>query len=323
MKKLNSMFLVVIMFFYGFTALSPALAFADNDNGKKNNSEVKQEIKQAKQEMKQEIKDIKKDIKKISNWGSFMSSIRSNRNSNKFFNWFWWNRNFNNNDNNDDRDGNRGDNQKNKAFVTTKPATGVTSASATVNGIVGLYNASDTSFWLGTTSAGPFASSTDPSSQLPSGWAGVDSLVKTAGGSFSYAYTSLTPSTKYYFVAWVLVGGVWHPGSVMSFKTSTTTPPSDTVSPNIIFATNIGSNSSTTSVIWVTNEASDSKIWVGTASPVSTTTTPTATSATLSYFHQLNLPVLVTSTLYYYSISSTDASNNTTYYSNSFTTPAI
>ena len=203
------------------------------------------------------------------------------------------------------------------ANVTTNAATNITATSATTNGTNGPLAASDTSFWIGTTSAGPFTAAADPTGQLPSGWYGVDSLAQSASGAFSYNYTGLSENTTYYFVAWSNVGGVWYPGAVLSFTTGVTS--SDTNPPDIIFATNLGLHASTTSIIWVTNEASDSKVWIGTASPVSTSTSPVASSGTLSYFHQLNIPSLATSTLYYYTISSTDSSGNTDYYSSSFT----
>jgi hypothetical protein len=107
----------------------------------------------------------------------------------------------------------------------------------------------------------------------------------------------------------------------------TTTSPTatstlDTTPPIILFTTNLGLKASTTSLIWVTNESSNSKIWFSTTQ-VATSTTPLVSSGTLSFFHQLSLPNLATSTLYFYTISSTDAFGNTGYYSNSFTTPAI
>jgi hypothetical protein len=206
------------------------------------------------------------------------------------------------------------------ANVTTNAATNITTTSATVNGTNGPAAASGTSFWIGTTSAGPFTAAADPTSQLPSGWYGIDSLAQSANGSFSYNYTGLAENTTYYFVAWSNIGGTWYPGAVLSFTTGTIS--SDTTSPDIVFSTNIGLSASTTSIIWVTDEASDSKVWVDTVSPVSTTTAPVASSGTLSYFHQLSIPNLATSTLYYYTVSSSDASSNTSYYSSSFTSPS-
>ena len=106
--------------------------------------------------------------------------------------------------------------------VITKPATDITTTSATINGTNGPVNADNTSFWLGTTSAGSFTSATDPTSQLPSsgGWAGVASGAQSASAAFSYAYTSLLPNTTYYFAAWSQVGGTWYPGAVLDFTTT-------------------------------------------------------------------------------------------------------
>ena len=109
------------------------------------------------------------------------------------------------------------------ASVTTDPATLVTSTSATVNGTNGPSAGTDTSFWLGTTPAGPFTPS--PTPVPPAGWSGVDSGAQLAGAAFSHAYTGLTPGTTYYFAAWTLVSGTWYPGAVLSFiVTNTGTP---------------------------------------------------------------------------------------------------
>jgi len=97
----------------------------------------------------------------------------------------------------------------------------------------------------------------------------------------------------------------------------------DVTPPSILFATNLGLSASSTSLIWVTNEASDSNLWISTVSPVSTSTAPVASSSSLSFFHQLSIPSLAPSTLYYYTVSSKDASGNIGYYSGSFTSPSI
>ena len=103
--------------------------------------------------------------------------------------------------------------------VTTNPATNVTSISATLNGTNGASAADDTSFWVGTTSAGPFTPLADPTSELPSGWSGVDSGAQSANAAFSYPLGGLTPNTKYYFVAWSHVSGIWYPDTILNFTT--------------------------------------------------------------------------------------------------------
>jgi len=115
------------------------------------------------------------------------------------------------------------------ANPTTEAASGETTTGATVNGTNGDYDASNTSFWWGTTSAGPFAAAVDPSSQIPSGWTHhpTGTGAKLADVSFNYGLTGLTSGTQYYFVAWSQVGGTWYPGAVLTFTTISpdTTPP--------------------------------------------------------------------------------------------------
>ncbi len=117
------------------------------------------------------------------------------------------------------------------ANVTTNPATGVDNTDATLNGTNGSVAADNTSFWWGTTSAGPFTSMADPTSEFPAGWThdgGLGSAL--VGGTFNEPLTGLTPNTTYYFVAWSHVGGIWYPGLVLSFMTTTPAPTTGTIS---------------------------------------------------------------------------------------------
>ena len=145
-------------------------------------------------------------------------------------------------------------------MVVTDPATGVAATGATVNGTNGASAADDTSFWLGTTAGGPFTVSTNPASELPSGWSGVDSGAQLANAPFSYGYTGLTPSTPYYFVAWSLVGGTWYPGAVLSFTTQAAVPQITITSP----ASDITSTSATVNGINGASAADDTSFWLGT-----------------------------------------------------------
>jgi len=111
------------------------------------------------------------------------------------------------------------------ASVVTNSASAITSTGATLNGTNGpiATDANGEAFWYGTTVAGPFVSeATDASSQNTGSWttALADTTNLAAQGSFSLTTTTLTPSTKYYFVAWSLVNGVWYPGAVSNFTTS-------------------------------------------------------------------------------------------------------
>ncbi|WP_126855130.1 PxKF domain-containing protein [Candidatus Cryosericum septentrionale] len=119
------------------------------------------------------------------------------------------------------------------ANVITNPATGVTSTDATLNGTNGGNDADNTSFWWGTSSAGPFTAAVDPSGQLPSGWSysSTGTGARLAGNPFNDALTGLTSGTQYYFVAWAQVDGIWYPGDVLSFTTSATYTPLEVVGP--------------------------------------------------------------------------------------------
>jgi hypothetical protein len=104
--------------------------------------------------------------------------------------------------------------------VITDAATDVAQTGATVNGTNGPTNADNTSFWWGTTPAGPFTAGGNTTEFPASGWTHDTGLgAALAGGSFNEALTGLTPGTTYYYVAWSELGGVWYPGDVLTFAT--------------------------------------------------------------------------------------------------------
>ncbi|HUD02465.1 MAG TPA: Ig-like domain-containing protein [Candidatus Paceibacterota bacterium] len=153
--------------------------------------------------------------------------------------------------------------------VTTNGADDLSTTGATVHGTNGPVIADNTSFWWGTTNpAGPFVATADPAGvsnpatdELPSGWNdGVFPGGETAGASFSYALTGLTPNTQYYFVAWAQVGGIWYPGSVSSFTTSATTPAAPVISGESL---KVNSPTSVT-ITWTTDHNSTSRVVYGT-----------------------------------------------------------
>ena len=105
-------------------------------------------------------------------------------------------------------------------YVTTDAATNVGAYGATVNGTNGSFGAQDTSFWWGTTSAGPFDAGKNATEFPARGWKHDSGLgAVSAGGAFSEALTGLAPNTTYYYVAWSEVGGEWYPGNVLTFVT--------------------------------------------------------------------------------------------------------
>ena len=132
----------------------------------------------------------------------------------------------------------------------------------------------------------------------------------TLSTSHTMTLTGLTPDTTYYYVVVAKDNsGNEKDTSVLQFKTEALATV-DTVPPNILFSTTFGVNRNSAHIIWITNERSDSKVWLSTSSPVSVSATTTDSVASLSYFHNIVVSGLATSTTYFYAVSSTDASGN-------------
>lgn len=114
--------------------------------------------------------------------------------------------------------------------VTTLPATNVSSTTALLRGMSGTANATGHLFWV---SLAPFNTSTSSSTSTPVVPSGVYTTVDlgaiASSTEFSATLTSavnlppVSASTTYYFAAWSRVDGVWHPGAVLNFTTSTST----------------------------------------------------------------------------------------------------
>lgn len=107
-------------------------------------------------------------------------------------------------------------------FVTTSPATNITTSDATLNGINQSQQASNSSFWVATSTF-----STSPTSPLPEGVYSTPLLGPVAAdASFSSPLSAVaeilpvTANTTYYYAAWTEVQGVWSHGSVESFTTA-------------------------------------------------------------------------------------------------------
>lgn len=95
----------------------------------------------------------------------------------------------------------------------------------------------------------------------------------------------------------------------------------DLDAPEIQFETVYGISSTSARIFWLTNEPSDTQLWVSTSSTIEITTPPTHVKERLSFFHQVGLTELEPNTTYFYVIASTDAAGNQTILTvNSFTT---
>ena len=125
--------------------------------------------------------------------------------------------------------------------------------------------------------------------------------------------TGLTPNTKYYYVITVKDSdGNTKESSILNFRTDkvSTTPEQDVVAPQIMYVTIANLKATSTRLVWITNESSDSKVWISTNSSVDTSGTPTVSSSASVYYHDVTFDNLATSTKYYYTINSTDAAGN-------------
>lgn len=92
---------------------------------------------------------------------------------------------------------------------------------------------------------------------------------------------------------------------------NSSTTPQDKIAPVISAVGTSNLLGTTTSVVWTTNEASNSKVWFGTATPVVTTGAANITNASMVTSHSVPLSGLSTSTTYYFVVGSTDPANNT------------
>lgn len=165
---------------------------------------------------------------------------------------------------------------------------------------------------------------TDASLVTSSSTAGL-SFVEDSNFSMDHktVLTGLSVGTKYYyFIEYQNRAGETARSKVFNFKTKALAVV-DAVAPKILFQTTLGVDGDSAQIVWLTNESSDSKVWIGTTVGVNTSGTPTKSSGSSSVFHSLNVGGLATSTKYFYVVSSTDASGNITLsVENSFQTSA-
>lgn len=124
--------------------------------------------------------------------------------------------------------------------------------------------------------------------------------------------TNLSAGTKYYFqiTAKDSLGNTKQSG-IANFTTKTDAIV-DTTAPNILFSTVLSVGTNDARILWVTNEPSNSKVWVSESDTVSTTGTENAGHLNLGYVHDVNVVSLKSGTKYFYKVGSTDASNNVT-----------
>jgi len=110
------------------------------------------------------------------------------------------------------------------------------------------------------------------------------------------------------FVPQPLPGQKLPPGIAKKLEGAT-----DNLAPIISEISAIDTTSTSTTITWVTNELSDSKVWYDTSTPlVISSSTPTKSSSKLVLNHRIALFDLVPDSTYYYLVSSADAVGNAT-----------
>lgn len=113
------------------------------------------------------------------------------------------------------------------------------------------------------------------------------------------------------FAPEVPAGQILPPGIAKKFCEYTTTT-LDVIPPVISGLNATTTTASSSRIVWLTNEKSDSKIWYSTSTPlVIATSTPMVSSSSLVLSHDLLLSGLNASTTYYYKVTSADAASNT------------
>lgn len=121
----------------------------------------------------------------------------------------------------------------------------------------------------------------------------------------------LAEETTYYFK--IELTNEDESASLQSDARTFTTEDLDTEGPNIMFLHVFDVETNSVNVIWITTESSDAKVWVSTESDVDTTVEPTIENFDSKFFHVFEVADLEAGTEYYLKVSSSDASNNTTF----------
>lgn len=138
----------------------------------------------------------------------------------------------------------------------------------------------------------------------------------------SLSLMGLTAATQYYFV--IETKDAKGNTATSSQNSFTTAASPDTAAPTItaISVSNVGT--STATFTWTTNEASNSKVYYSTVTPLVTATASTKGDAAMVTSHTVTVTGLTPNTTHYFKVESADASNNSSTGSEtSFTTQAL
>jgi len=133
----------------------------------------------------------------------------------------------------------------------------------------------------------------------------------SAGVEHTASLNGLKPDTVYYYIIGSKeAGGTDVEEKIKHFKTKKESFPDNHLL-KILFTNSFKIEASSANVIWITNKPTNARLWVSATSTVDTTVTPTLNFSDMSYFHNLEVSNLATSTTYYYVAGGTDESGNT------------
>lgn len=139
--------------------------------------------------------------------------------------------------------------------------------------------------------------------------------------SHSFTLSGLSPSTTYFYHAVSLDAS--GNSATSSERTFTTTAAPDVTAP-VLSAIGVSAGTSTATVNWFSNEASNSKVYFGTVTPLNIATASSQVNTSLVTSHSIPLSGLTPNTTYYFRVESADAAGNTaTSSETSFVTSAL
>lgn len=130
----------------------------------------------------------------------------------------------------------------------------------------------------------------------------------------SLPISGLSANTTYYLVIESTdIAGNISTSATFSAKTNALPVVSDTTAP-VLSSIAAVAGASTSTISWITNEVSTSKVFYSTSTPLDTgaATTQSVLNGSLVTSHSIDLSGLATSTTYYFKVQSVDASGNTT-----------
>lgn len=292
--------LVVLSF-----VLSPAVSFADSDNGKnkaeKQMEKIEKRMEKQKEKIEKKSEKLQEKFQKKINKNSVSSDLCWDSFFRRVLPFSWLANNLDNINLDDDCFF-----KKNKATTTDTVAPTISNISTRTGQkrALVLWNTNER------TTGKIYYSTSTPVNTSNSVVVSVNR--QGLGGKEHYALlNNLIPGTTYYaLIESKDKAGNTSTSNQFSFITKTGTTTTDITAP-IISSINTTVGTSTVRVAWNTNELSTSKVYYGTTTPLVLSSANFVQSGTATTTHNLLIENLSTSTSYYMVVESVDSSTNT------------